>query len=107
MEKKNTNNNVAYMFFNCDEWKGTASMNPVYNAVVYRKRAGRRALWNKIKEEYEAGRIRVGYFNKTMVGETNDVEAKLKEIREYVLEGDPMDANDLLTYGFILEAAEV
>lgn len=95
MKKKNTNNNVAYMFFNCDEWKGTASMNPLYNNVIYRKRAGRRALWNKVKEEYEAGAICVG----------DDEE--LKAVREHILEGNPMDANNLLIYGFILELDEV
>ena len=36
-------NGVSYMFFNCDEHASSASMNPICNCIVYRKKAGKKA----------------------------------------------------------------
>lgn len=98
MSKKN---NVAYMFFNCDEWKGTASMNPLHNNIIYRKRAGRRALWQKIKDEHATGNIIIGDYDNV-----DNMIQSLKQVRDYILNGNPADANNLITYGCILEVEE-
>ena len=67
-------NNVSWMFFNCDSYTTWASMNPLYNCYVYRKRAGRRALWREIKKQ--------------VVEEKIEINEKITEIQvndEYVL----------------------
>lgn len=86
-------NDISWMFLNCDEWVSTKSMNPVYNAVVYRKRAGRRALWRKIKAELK---------NEIIIIEDRD----MPKVRKAILEGDPLEANEYMTYGFILALEE-
>lgn len=81
--------NYEYMFFNCDEWKSYASMNPGYNDTVYRKREGRRALWRHIKAQVEDGSIEID-------------EAMMPIVRNHILNGNPCDASDYITYGTIL-----
>lgn len=83
----------TYVFFNCDEHGGSESMNPYYNSCAYRRRAGRRALWRKIKEQMESDTIKV-------------TENNISAIRNAVLEGDPLDANSFMTYGKIVSFQE-
>ena len=40
--------NENYMYLHCDEWESRASMNPCYDNRMYRKRAGRRAMWKTL-----------------------------------------------------------
>lgn len=93
MSQDENQSNIMWMFFNCDEHKNYASMNPIYNAVVYRKRAGRRALWKKIKSELESKAIEIP-------------ENNLDDVRKAILEGNPMSANIHITYGYIAEMEE-
>lgn len=45
----------AYMFYNCDLEKTTASMNPLYNTEVFSStKAGRKALVKKLQSERRA-----------------------------------------------------
>lgn len=85
-------NKKAYIFFNCDEHESVASMNPHYNKIAYRDvRDGRRALWDKIKEEMEAERIVIS-------------PDSHKAIRQAVLFGNPIEANQHMTFGHIISA---
>ena len=85
-----TQNEKAWMFFNCDNNFNWQSMNPTYNHIVYRKREGRRLLWKKIKTEAEAGRIQLN-------------ESYMTETRHMILEENPVDANTYINFGRILE----
>ena len=86
--------NAIWMFFNCDKEMSTASMNPLYNTEVYRKkRHGRRALWKKIKSEIADEKIIVN-------------KDDMHDIREAIINGDPVDANEYMTYGLIVELTE-
>lgn len=90
------NNNIknkAWIFFNCDEHNSWETMNPIYNNVVYRKRAGRRLLWNKIKEAYRTNTIQIS-------------TDRITNIRNAILGGVPTDANKYIKYGFIAEMNE-
>lgn len=89
----NKNSNVVWIFFNCDQYRSTTSMNPFYNRTVYRKRDGRRLLWKKIKNECDKNRIIVP-------------EDKMSDIRSMILEGNPEDANAYIQYGYIVEMLE-
>jgi len=84
-------NNISYAFFNCDEFKSVTTMNPLYNAQVYRKRSGRRALWRKIKDEVASGNIVVDDMHK---------------VRRLIMFERPEDANDHITYGIIVPMEE-
>ena len=86
-------NNVSWMFFNCDEWTTWASMNPLYNCYVYRKRAGRRALWRKIKKQVKEENILI------------DTKDMLK-VRNEILFGNAINATDYMTYGAIIDLKE-
>jgi hypothetical protein len=78
----------AYLFFNCDEEKSEKSMNIFYNKEVFRDtKAARKALWAKIQDEAEAGRVDV---------------ADAKAVKEAVMTGDPCDAGQHLHYGAIV-----
>lgn len=84
----------AYIFLNCDAWKSHNSMNINYNNAVYReKRNGRRALWLKVKKELEDGTIEIEKKN-------------ISTVRAAILFGIPGDANQYITYGYILEVEE-
>lgn len=86
--------NAIWMFFNCDKEMSAASMNPLYNTEVYRKkRNGRRALWKKIKSEIADKKIIVN-------------KDDMHDIREAIINGDPVDANEYMTYGLIVELTE-
>ena len=78
-----------YMYLHCDEWKSHDSMNPCYDSCIYRKRAGRRAMWRRIKEDVGRNVIQIP-------------EHRLEKVRYMVLQGDPCDANDYMTYAYIL-----
>ena len=84
---------VMWMFFNCDENVSWGSMNPLYNSTVYRKRTGRRALWSKIKNEVAAGNVIIA-------------EEKMGEVRDAIIGGDPLVANEFMKYGFIVAVDE-
>ena len=83
----------TYVFFNCDEHGSSESMNPLYNSCAYRRRAGRRALWRKIKEQIESKTIKVA-------------RESIPAVRNAVLEGDPVDANSFMTYGKVVSFQE-
>lgn len=87
-------NNVSWMFFNCDSYTTWASMNPLYNCYVYRKRAGRRALWREIKKQVREENILI---------DTND----MLKVRNEILFGDPVNATNYMTYGAIIDLEEV
>lgn len=81
----------AFIFFNCDAEKSQQSMNIFYNHAVYRNlRDSRRALWDKIKDEIDQGRVQVN-------------DADKKQLRYEILEGDPVRASDFMTYGAIIQ----
>jgi len=80
----------AFLFFNCDEEKSQTSMNVLYNQDVYKDTiASRKALWKKVEEELEAGRVHIADEN---------VEAA----KQAVLKGDPVEAGQFLQFGTIL-----
>lgn len=85
--------NISWMFFNCDALASNESIKPAYNPIVYRKRAGRRALWRKINEEINENSINI---------ENKDIP----KVRKAVLEGNPVEANEYMMYGFILTLEE-
>ena len=82
-----------YLYLHCDEWKSYTSMNPSNDDILYRNRAGRRAMWRKIKEDYENKVIQIP-------------SHRLEKVRFQVLQGDPCDANDYLTYAYIMHLEE-
>lgn len=82
-----------YMYLHCDEWKSHNSMNPCYDDCIYRKRAGRRAMWRRIKEDVEQNVIQIP-------------EHRIEKVRYMILQGDPCDANDYMTYAYILRLEE-
>ena len=92
-EKDNMDYDVMWMFFNCDENVSWGSMNPLYNSTVYRKRTGRRALWRKIKNEVAAGNVIIA-------------EEKISKVRDAIIGGDPLVANEFMKYGFIVAVDE-
>lgn len=80
---------TGYMLFNCDEEKNPASMNPQYNAVVFRDtRDNRRKLWKAIKKNLEESFMKAH-------------DSDIVELRELILSGDPIKANTLIKYGYI------
>ena len=85
------NKNLSYVFFNCDENKTHATMNPTYNRDTYRNlRNSRRKLWQRLKREQEEGRICI-------------TEENWSKVRNAVLMGNPVDVNPLIQYGAIVE----
>lgn len=85
----------SYVFFNCDEAKSPKSMNPRYNHMAYRAgRTGRRALWDKVKEESNANRIQIRKEDRT-------------KLREAIISGDPETASDYMKYGCIVAVKEI
>ena len=79
----------AYVFFNCNEQKDPATMNIFYNHDVYRDtQASRKALWAKVQEQ--AGAVRID-------------EGNLDAVKEAVLSGNPVDANQYMPCGTIVE----
>ena len=77
----------AYIFFNCNEEKHTATMNVEYNNEVFADTVdGRKALLTKVEEEVSAGRV--------------NIEDK-KTVKELILKGEPSEASNKLQYGCI------
>ncbi len=77
----------AYIFFNCDASKATASMNIRFNDEVYRDYpAGRKALLAKVEAELAAGNIKI---------------ADLGAVKKAILEGQPGEASALMEFGCI------
>lgn len=85
--------NENYMYLHCDAWESHASMNPCYDNRVYRKRAGRRAMWKALKQDIEDNVVEVD-------------QKRLPDIREAILEGNPEDANEYILYAHILNLEE-
>ena len=78
----------AYVFFNCDEEKSEKSLNIFYNNEVFRDT--KKALWAKVLEEVEAGRVQ-------------SADENLKAAQEAVTNGNPCDASQYLHFGEIVE----
>ena len=77
----------AYIFFNCDASKATASMNIRFNDEVYRDYpAGRKALLAKVEAELAAGNIKI---------------ADSGAVKKAILEGQPGEASALMEFGCI------
>ena len=82
-----------YMYLHCDEWDRWASMNPCYDNRIYRKRAGRRAMWKVLKDDIENDIVVVN-------------NERLSDIRKAILYGNPEDANEHIVYAHILRLEE-
>ena len=82
-----------YMYLHCDEWDRWASMNPCYDNRIYRKRAGRRAMWRALKDDIENDIVVVN-------------NERLSDIRKAILYGNPEDANEHIVYAHILRVEE-
>ena len=81
--------NKGFEFYNCDGEKSGESMNPTYNAEVYKDtKVARAALLAKVEAEMAGGTIQV-----------SDLEA----VKQAILEGSPTDANNCMTFGCIVE----
>ena len=79
----------AFVFFNCDENKGEASMNIFYNHAVYKdSKTSRKSLLKKIKEELDLNRVQVD-------------EGNWETVENLILEGDPVEAGNLIRFGAI------
>lgn len=79
----------VFVFFNCDENKNESSMNIFYNHAVYKDtKNSRKALWKKIKEEHLADRIQIAQEN-------------FKIVEAIILDGDPVEASNLIKFGAI------
>ena len=81
----------AYVFFNCDEEKSEKSMNIFYNNEVFKDtKTSKKALWAKVLEEVEAGRVQIA-------------DENLKAAQDAVVNGNPCDASQYLHFGEIVE----
>ena len=79
----------VYVFFNCDEEKSQQSMNIFYNSTVYGDtKKARKELLAKLEEELKEGRIQIAKEN-------------MAKVSAAVLEGNPADIKDFITYGSI------
>ena len=81
----------TYLFLHCDVWKSYKSMNPVEIDVIFRDtKTSRIALWHTIKAAINDKEVEV---------DSND----LAKVRDYVINGNPVDANDFINYGVIIK----
>lgn len=79
----------VFVFFNCDADKNESTMNIFYNNVAFKDTSiSRRRLFNKIKDEHNAGRIQIAAEN-------------LSKVEEIIMTGNPEDAGKFITYGTI------
>ena len=79
----------VFIFFNCDADKSEASMNIFYNRTIYKDtKTSRKNLWKKVKEEYGAERIQIA-------------EENLPAVEAAIIEGDPVEAGNLIQFGAI------
>ena len=81
----------AFQFYNCDELKTIATMNPYYNTTIYRDlKTSRQMLWKDIKTA-------------VLVNKSVEIDIEHMEIvKNIILFGNPSDANDYLKYGVIV-----
>ncbi|MBR6012163.1 MAG: hypothetical protein IK062_00095 [Selenomonadaceae bacterium] len=80
---------VAFVFFNCDEYKSENSMNIFYNHTVFKNMKGsRKALLKKVKDEAEEKRIQIASEN-------------FSKVEKLILEGDPAEASQYIQFGAI------
>ena len=88
---KNDPPKKAYVFFNCDADKSQASKNIFYNNEIFRDvNAARKALWDKVKEEIEEGRIAL-------------IDDQFTKVRHEILDGSPVEAAKYLQFASIDE----
>ena len=81
----------AFQFYNCDELKTIATMNPYYNTTIYRDlKTSRQLLWKDIKTAV--------LINKSVQIDSANMEL----VKDMILNGNPSDANDLMKYGIIV-----
>lgn len=81
----------AFQFYNCDELKTIATMNPYYNTTIYRDyKTSRQLLWKDIKTAV--------LINKAV---EIDIE-NMAIVKDLILNGNPSDANDYMKYGVIV-----
>jgi hypothetical protein len=79
----------AFVFFNCDEEKSQTSMNVFYNSTFYSEtKKARKELLAKVDEELKEGRIQIAEENKAKVDAA-------------IMEGEPENASQYITYGTI------
>ena len=79
----------AFVFFNCDEGKSEASMNIFYNRTVYKDgKTSRKALLKKVQEELDLKRVQID-------------EGNMEKVESLILEGDPVEAGNLIRFGAI------
>ena len=79
----------AFVFFNCDEGKSEASMNIFYNHAIYKDgKTSRKALFKKIQEELDLKRVQID-------------EGNMEKVENLILEGDPVEAGNLIRFGAI------
>ena len=81
----------AFQFYNCDELKTIATMNPYYNATIYRDlKTSRQLLWKDIKTA-------------VLINKSVQIDnANMELVKDMILNGNPSDANDLMKYGIIV-----
>ena len=88
---KNEPPKKAYVFFNCDAEKSQASKNIFYNNEIFRDVNGaRKALWDKVKEEMEQGRVVL-------------LDEQFSKVRHEILNGSPVEAAKYLQFASIDE----
>ena len=83
----------VFVFFNCDENKTESSMNIFYNNVTFKDTTiSRKRLFNKVKAEYDAGKIQIA-------------EENFSKVEEMIMKGNPVDAGQFIKYGTIKSLA--
>lgn len=83
----------AWQYFNCDLHNSSSSMNPLINYVVFLdNKIGRKKLYELIENEYFTNSIE-------LFGSEYDLEI----IKKDIIEGNPLNANDYIQYGCILQ----
>lgn len=82
----------AYIFYNCDWEKTTASMNPLYNTEVFSStKAGRKALVRKLQGEVKKGSV------KLIDGISMDT------VERIILDDNPEKVTASLVFGAVIE----
>lgn len=77
----------AFIFTHCDEWKSSHSMSVAYvDKVFINTLNGRIDLAYYVADENKNGNIEIDDAHK---------------VSKIIIEGNPVDANDYITYGYI------
>ena len=80
---------TAYLYLHCDAWQSYSSMNPNETDSLYSNtKQGRAALLTAIKADIDDGTIEVD---------------SLAKVHKCIIEGNPLDANDFISYGVIIK----